>query len=569
MDDKQLEERLDLLKSSYNRVPSSFNADEVLQKIEKEIVQPPPSKQSKGTTWQKVTVWAVGIASLFVVGILGGIYLSDERASQGEGQLNEANKEFVEKLKKGYPIEREKRREMLNLSEEEFTQIEFIRSADSSFEHITNPRYGWGFINAPNIDAEYEQQITHLKLPSEMVKEVVEQDSLDKAETIEFLGTYHLKVNYFKEYANKQLDAYKDELSAYKVDGIFNMNEILENERLLPAGFQNLRKNAESQGLKLEIVDEGIDVVFRYNYVQNLTDFSKSLDPISNAYLLMMAFEPFTSIWEFIYPMDETATTLMKMEEYFLDDYITANYRGSIMDTYYTSVFYLLVKGTRENPVFDDNGLVKEEYQNMWMSMANNEAISPSPYLLIPIVNEFEQTGWTKSEAWDDFTYAAIEDALLLAKSGDMEQFMPVPLEDMSKGVLVNDDFQQRVHALYKLFAGSHDQTVLKDATPEEIVGLYYYCMQLGDYETQYELYIKDEQYQRIPKEEYMSGPHEKISDIQKEFSSFRFDQRSDKEGYVVLTLNPENTLYSNDQVVGFAVIYTDNGWRAAFMPTQ
>ena len=38
--------------------------------------------------------------------------------------------------------------------------------------------------------------------------------------------------------------------------------------------------------------------------------------------------------------------------------------------------------------------------------------------------------------------------------------------------LLVDDKFVQRVHALYKLFAGTHDQTVLKEATPEEIVGL-------------------------------------------------------------------------------------------------
>ncbi|TQR09857.1 hypothetical protein FG383_15490 [Psychrobacillus soli] len=33
--------------------------------------------------------------------------------------------------------------------------------------------------------------------------------------------------------------------------------------------------------------------------------------------------------------------------------------------------------------------------------------------------------------------------------------------------------------------------------------------------------------------------------------------------------LHPDHTLYLHDKVIGFAVIHTENGWRAAFMQTQ
>ncbi|WP_391116591.1 hypothetical protein [Psychrobacillus sp. L3] len=570
MDDKQLEEGLDLLKTSYERVPSNFDMVEILNKIEEEEVPSANEEKLKTSKWQKVTVWAVSLASIIIIGILGSTFLLNENAIQGEGELNESAKEFIDRLKKEYPIEREKRREMLNLPEEEFSQIEFISSADMYFQHYTDPR-STPFIEGTiytDLDERYDKILDQLKLPSEMEQEIYKGNKLTKAETIEFMNKYYLKVSMLKGYANEKLDEYKDKLSIYKVNGLYNMNKILENERNLSKELQNLRKIAQNQSLELEIVEEGIDIHFGYSFARLYTNYFWNLDPIANGYLLMMAYEPFTYASELIYPMDKTLIALLTMEGVLLDE---EAFEYGRMETYYTSVFYYLVEGTMENPVFDENGVVKQEYKEIWYTMANEEANSPSPYLLIPIVKEFEATGWTKSEAWEDFTYGDIEDALHLAKNGDLERFMPERLVNKKIGneTLVDDDFLLRIQAMYQSFAETNDQTVLKEATAEEIVGLYYYCIQLGDYETQYELYIKDDGYYQIPKAEYMSAPHEKITEFRKEFSSFRFEQRSDEGGYVVLTLHPENAQYLQDTVVGFAVIHTENGWRAAFMPTQ
>lgn len=569
MDDKQLEERLDLLKSSYERVPSNFDVEDVINKIENEKVPPVYEERHKASKWQKVTVWAVSLASVFIIGVLGSMFLVKENRMQGEEQLSESVKEFMDRLKKEYPVEREKRREMLNLPEEEFSKIEFISSADSRFQFYTDPKYT-PFMDGTiytDLEKRYDEIMDQLKLPSEMVKDIHNRAKLNKEETTDFLDKYYYKVYSFNEYANEKLEEYKNEISAYNVDNLYNINKILENERFLSKEFQNLRKNAQNQSLQLEVIEDGIDIRFHFNYLLTSTLYSGKFDPIADSYLLMMNFEPFTYAWELIYPMDTTSLVLSFMEKAL----VTGGVGIPRMDTYYTSVFYLLVKGTIENPVFDENGVVKEEYKVIWRTMANEETNSPSPYLLIPIVKEFELTGWKKSEAWDDFSYGDINDALHLAKNGDLEQFMPERLAVNNAGneMLVDEDFLQRVHALYKSFAGTHDQTVLKDAKPEEIVGLYFYCVQLEDYETQYELYIKDDDYIQIPKEEYMSAPHQQLRDIREEFTSLRFEQRSDEEGYVFFTLDPNRTLYLKDTVIGFAVIHTENGWRAAFMPTQ
>ncbi|MDF2064993.1 hypothetical protein [Bacillus sp. Cr_A10] len=568
MDDKQLEERLDLLKTSYDKVPSSIDTDGILNKIELEKVEPLSKNKITKSKWQRFTVLAVSFASTLIIGILGATFLFEDETRHGKEIQNEESKAFLEKLKKNYPIEREKRREMLNLSEEEFSQIDFIKSADMHFQHYTDDRSST-FINGTiftDLDERYEEIMNNLKLPSEMVKEIHQGKKLTKEETVDFLNEYYLKINNFREYANEELNEYKDELSMYKVDGLYDVNKILENERFLPEEFNNLRYIAHNQGLQLKIMEDGIDLTFRIDLTLTPTLFSGNLNSIADGYLQMMAFEPFTYAWELIYPMNDTFVVLENMENYLLDEYINNNFGDSKIETYYTSVFYFLVKGTKENSVFDKKGIVKEEYRELWRLMTQTNGNSPFPYLLIPIVNEFEKTGWTKSEEWNNFSYAHIEDALHLAKNGDIEKFMP---NLITKDQVVNHDFLQQIHALYKSFAATHDQTVLKDATPEEIVGLYYYCSLMEDYETKYELYIKDDSYVQIPKEEYMSAPKLKITDIRKEFSSLHFEQRSDKEGYVIITMAPERTIHLEEQVVGFSIIQTENGWRAAFMPTQ
>ena len=267
MDDKQLEERLKLLKSSYDRLPSSIDTDEILKKIKNETNVTPIEKKKKGFKWQRITVWAVSIASALIIGILGSSYVLKEEMFQQEEQMSDVTKELIERMKKNYPIEREKRRELLNLSEEEFSQIAFIQAADSNFEHYTAERResSLNYFSNTDLESVYENVLGGLALPSEMIKELNEGEKLDKVETITFLYEYRSRLNYFKEYTNDKLNQYKTELEPYKVDGLYNINKILENERFLPTGFQTMRKNAEIQGLQLVLIEDGIDLRFSFN----------------------------------------------------------------------------------------------------------------------------------------------------------------------------------------------------------------------------------------------------------------------------------------------------------------
>ena len=60
-----------------------------------------------------------------------------------------------------------------------------------------------------------------------------------------------------------------------------------------------------------------------------------------------------------------------------------------------------------------------------------------------------EATGWRSSVSYDEFEYNAIENALVLAQNGKLEEYV---VDKEEPETPINDDFLQRVHGLYKNF---------------------------------------------------------------------------------------------------------------------
>ncbi|MER2171218.1 MAG: hypothetical protein ABS938_11345, partial [Psychrobacillus psychrodurans] len=203
-----------------------------------------------------------------------------------------------------------------------------------------------------------------------------------------------------------------------------------------------------------------------------------------------------------------------------------------------------------ENPTLQN--IIRESSKNLYFN--KDYLIQNNKYL----------TTYIGQEKGDQVSY----DLVLRLDSDDIWRIQGVE-DSISKGTLVDDEFVQRVHALYKAFAKTYDQAVLKEATPEEVVGLFYYSAQLKDYDTQYELYIKDGTLLQIPKDEYMSGEHQNIVDIRLEFTEIKFALLSEGYGVVTLTKHPDPRKSDDNPIISFQLIQTENGWRPPFMPIQ
>ena len=165
----------------------------MLRKIEEESTKSlnrDPSVNKKGTFKQNVTVWAVSIASIFIIGILSATFLLSDKSEQAaEGEITE---QFLLQLEESYKVEREKRREMLKMDEERFAEINFIRSADRAASLLVsddNVNILSSYSTRKEILQEQFERLTfELMLPSEMHYSLLNyQLTGDEQGSIEFL----------------------------------------------------------------------------------------------------------------------------------------------------------------------------------------------------------------------------------------------------------------------------------------------------------------------------------------------------------------------------------------------
>lgn len=121
---------------------------------------------------------------------------------------------------------------------------------------------------------------------------------------------------------------------------------------------------------------------------------------------------------------------------------------------------------------------------------------------------------------------------------------------------------------LYDQFKNGFDNQVLKEADPITITKLYLHALKSKDYETEYELYIEDQEYVMWSKEEHLQQKkdevdREKILAHFKDLNEGKFHEVDAQSGFVEFPLEGEKTgsfhLRKNQEGI----------WKVKFMPIQ
>lgn len=126
---------------------------------------------------------------------------------------------------------------------------------------------------------------------------------------------------------------------------------------------------------------------------------------------------------------------------------------------------------------------------------------------------------------------------------------------------------------IYNEFKENYDESVLQGVEPLSVCKMYFYASTDKDYETQYELYIKDEEYVQWSKEEHLSFSE---SDRMKEFDQFekvedlKVDITDSKHANVNWIYGDDFTVDGNPIRMGFNLVKNKEGvWKVHFMPMQ
>jgi len=419
MEDNKFEKHMEFLKKSYERIPSSFDSEEVLRKIEGETVNPrefeTPSKMKSGFR-RRFSVWAVSIASVFLFGFFTASFMFEQKnqpeemtgmevPDEGEysvlPEVVHEYDEYIDSLKMEYEIEREKRRKVLKLDKEKFEKLEFIRYADSMISLVENKNYRESIMSVTNgkerLKGNFENAVSELKLPSEMAEDIKMAPLVDDEEgSIAFLSSYRSKV--------KSLIAVYDEILEENSDAV---------EQL-----QNSIEAMQEQSIQLYTNSDTDESAIRYYDSSLHKEIKNEFHPNTAGYIDMIVREPYTIGSSFRYSVQELVPMLQKMERTLVN--VEKDFDlYSIMESYYVTIFNNIMVGAKSTKEFSEQGEIHEEYRGPLRELASG-GTGPLTYILQPIIKELEASDWRQSKSLDSLDYNDLIDALELARVGGL-----------------------------------------------------------------------------------------------------------------------------------------------------
>ncbi|CAM3201887.1 hypothetical protein FITA111629_09480 [Filibacter tadaridae] len=429
MENNDFEKRLGFLKKSYERVPSTFDSEKVLRKIDEETNktrEEKPTIKKVNKFGQKVTVWVVSIASIFIIGFISVAYMAEQHTSGEQEVQSVITDDYLEKLKEDYTFERENRRKLLGLEEGLFSELEFIGYADMNYSFVTNAdnieRAKSSAEGKEGLARDVEGAILALKLPSEMVETLKENPLVGNREkSIEFLAEYRDKIQDLIILDNKVLDEHRDEVIQNSVESPTNNGEVIINHQSnYPKQLQQIIDSMEKQSIHLYKNKYTDEIVSGYDDSDYYHQVKNAVHPDTISYVEMILQEPYTFGENLKYSLDKSVEIILSMQHTLLNVEKEPTLY-SIMESYFITIFNNLMKGSGDQPIFNEQGQVKEEYRDLWRKMAVGERMTPLKYVINPIIEEMEASDWKQSKSYDALDYTDLKDALVIGRDGKLK----------------------------------------------------------------------------------------------------------------------------------------------------
>lgn len=495
MSNDHFEKRMEFLKKSYERIPSTFDPEEVFKKIDAEH-PPAPVEQKpvkKGGFRQRITVLAVSVASVFIIGFIANDVLDGNNQNPNEENLESGEIDaFIEELKQQFEVEKEKRREMLQLDEEHFEMYSVssgIAMLDRKDFVETLKQDG----NAKQRFLEvYNRAVEELKTPAEMIQDVKRNPLREDEEaSIAFLNSYREKVKRLQTIYDQIIEENKTAIDAYEVDPSADKADVMmTSKNSFPEPLQNIINTMKEQSIRLTTEKYTGNIKSSFYLSRSVDELPSNLHHFTNAYMNMLADEPYLYAGVLNDTVPKTVGTLQTMEETLMHVQEDPSLYP-VMKSYFITLFNHIVKGNEKTKLFDADGRLLPEYQEAWTNLSYSGNATPLTYIMRPIVKEMKASDWQQSEHWDSLNYNDLEEALVLYREGVLEEYMygEMPVFEEKTVVLPNEAFDQEVKELYSAFKKSYDKSVLKGISPVHIVGIFNYANEVEDPKTMYRLF--------------------------------------------------------------------------------
>ncbi|WP_155589918.1 hypothetical protein [Lysinibacillus cavernae] len=477
MDDKQFDQRMALLKKSYERMESQLDPSRVLQQIEEEdnvreslkSVNPVRKPSAK---WQKSAVWIASIASVLLVGILISSYMYPSAfVHSDEEKIEGSYDDWFSRFQKKYQEKREKTRLELNIPEENFKKLTFVKSADYKYnDKAKNKKI---VLNKMTYDPKYltqlEQEILDsLQTPRELIEQIeTHEKPMSFDESRYFFSIYYYTTKDILQYYTNELSHFNTVLSQEKKDYPKELKQLI----------------ATTKKQYFELSHDGNIYSFKTNPIF-MKDAPASIDRLHPDILGFYKYLATGSLLkgeDLRFSVEESARILKLYERTLINNLSTSglDFQFHNLKKEFENGWFVLLKG------IDDKSRYSPEHIKLLNDTANGKYGESMRLTAQFILEEFKGKGTSKTI--DNLTRQDIGlDLSYLSNEVYMES------EDGSTSLQIDYRWIIQTEGLYNAYISSKDDTILDSLNPMNVVSLFLYAQGKGDQETAKRLLSQD-----------------------------------------------------------------------------
>lgn len=490
LEDRQMDKRLELLAKSYSRLelPSPEKKDPLKAGPAIEHLQTTKTRPGK-----KVT--AVLVSTCLLLGsLVTASFVMDGTETTGtddEEETADTIEGQVEKWKERYNSIKNNSPQEMGISAEVYDELSYVSEADHLISRILseeNLEVMKG--DSLALEKQFVRVLFHIETPQGMV-DLLDEHPLSSDETDQFIYTFANKTEELMQASNKALLEYNAEFADAIEEGELSVTELLSNAGNYTEEASNLIKGLDEQ--MLTIIQHPTEARFiarrdltpLYGVSSIMNDWTVS----SN--LMILGNEPFFDSTGLLVSLEEAAYRLTELEHYLLDEHSRSMLYTDFTDKF-QQLFWLVLKGSKDNPVFSDAETVKEEYRQAWNLIAESRK-NPILSVMLPILDDFEETDWQSSKHYEELSPMQITYAMQMEMVGYLADDMPnghmvTQPEFIDMAGFSYEDSEE----LYNQFKVDYNKTLLSGRSPSEIYFLYQYANRMEDPETMWHLMSED-----------------------------------------------------------------------------
>lgn len=479
MDDKQFNQRMALLKKSYDRMESQLDPQRVLQQIEaednvRESLESMNTVRKPSARWQKSAVWIASIASVLLVGILISSYMFHPSAlvhSDEEKEIESNYEDWFSRFQKKYHEKREKTRLELNIPEENFKKLTFVVSADYLYnDKAKNKKIVLNrMADDPKYLTQLEQEIIdRLQTPRELIEQIeTYENPMSFAESRYFFSIYY--------YATKDvLTYYTNELSQF--------NTVLpQAKKDYPKELKELIETTKKQ--YFELSHDGNIYSFKTNplFMKDAPASIDRLHPDILGYFKYLATGSLFNGEDLRFSAEESARILKLYERTLINDLSTSglDFQSRNLKKEFENAWLALLKG------IDDKSRYSPEHIKLLNDTANGKYGESMRLTAQFILEEFKGKGTSKTIDKLTRQDMGIELSYLTNE-------VYIESEDGSTSLQIDYRWIIQTEGLYNAYTSSKADTILDSLNPMNVVSLFLYAQGKGDQETAKRLLSQD-----------------------------------------------------------------------------